>query len=67
MMRLLSFNKIFTKLGSDMKKPDAITVLDDDNWRERIWPIPVSELLYVGRSTARKLMDRCVYTMDKVQ
>ena len=48
MMRLLSFNKIFTKLGSDMKKPDAITVLDDDNWRERIWPIPVSELLYVG-------------------
>lgn len=60
----VSFNKIFTKLGSDMKKPDAITVLDDDNWRERIWPIPVSELLYVGRSTARKLMDRCVYTIS---
>ena len=59
----VSFNKIFAKLGSDMKKPDAITVLDDDNWRERIWPIPVSELLYVGRSTARKLMDRCVYTI----
>ena len=59
----VSFNKIFAKLGSDMKKPDAVTVLDDSNWRERIWPIPVSELLYVGRSTTRKLMERCVYTI----
>ena len=59
----VSFNKIFAKLGSDMKKPDAITVLDDANWKERIWPIPVSDLLYVGRSTTRKLMERCVYTI----
>ena len=59
----VSFNKIFAKLGSDMKKPDAVTVLDDSNWRERIWPIPVSELLYVGRSTTKKLMERCVYTI----
>lgn len=59
----VSFNKIFAKLGSDMKKPDAVTILDDSNWRERIWPIPVSELLYVGRSTTPKLMERCVYTI----
>ena len=59
----VSFNKIFAKLGSDMKKPDAVTVLDKANWRERIWPLPVSELLYVGRATTRKLMSRCVYTI----
>lgn len=59
----VSFNKIFAKLGSDMKKPDAVTVLDKANWRERIWPLPVSELLYVGRATTRKLMERCVYTI----
>ena len=51
----VSFNKIFAKLGSDMKKPDATTVLSPDNFRERVWPLPVSELLYVGLSTRRRL------------
>ena len=59
----VSFNKIFAKLGSDMKKPDAVTVLDENNWKERIWPLPVSELLFVGRATTKKLMDRAVYTI----
>ena len=51
----VSFSKILAKLGSDMKKPDAVTVLDGSNWRERVWPLDVSELLYVGRATGRKL------------
>ena len=59
----VSFNKIFAKLGSDMKKPDAVTVLDETNWQERVWPLPVSELLYVGRATTKKLMSRAVYTI----
>ena len=59
----VSFNKIFAKLGSDMKKPDAITILDEDNWRQRIWPLAVSELLFVGRATTRKLMDRNILTI----
>lgn len=52
----VSFSKIFAKLGSDMKKPDAITVIDEDNFRDRVWPLPVSDLLYVGHATTRKLM-----------
>jgi len=59
----VSFNKILAKLGSDMKKPDAVTVLDDINWRERVWPLAASEILYVGRATTRKLVRYGVYTI----
>ncbi|MPN53862.1 DNA polymerase IV [bioreactor metagenome] len=45
----VSFNKIFAKLGSDLKKPDATTVIRRDNFKEKVWPLPVSDLLYVGR------------------
>ena len=51
----ISFNKVFAKLGSDYKKPDATTVFTDDNWQEKIWPLPVEDLLFVGRHTAEKL------------
>lgn len=51
----ISFNKVFAKLGSDYKKPDATTVFRDDNWQEIIWPMPVSDLLFVGRHTTDKL------------
>lgn len=48
----VSFNKIFAKLGSDYKKPDATTVFPPDGWKELIFPLPVKDLLYVGKSTA---------------
>ncbi len=51
----VSFNKIFAKLGSDLKKPDAITVINRENFKRKIWPLPARDLLYVGRSTSRKL------------
>ena len=51
----VSFNKIFAKLGSDYKKPDAITTMHRDEFRKKAWPLPASDLLYVGRSTAVKL------------
>lgn len=51
----VSWNKIFAKLGSDYRKPDAVTVIDRTNYRSIAWPLPVSDLLYVGRATNKKL------------
>ena len=51
----VSYNKIFAKLGSDMKKPDATTVITRDKFQEIVWPLPVSDLLYVGQATHNKL------------
>ena len=51
----VSWNKVFAKLGSDYKKPDAITCISRDNYREIVWPLPVEDLLYVGRATSAKL------------
>ena len=51
----VSFNKVFAKLGSDYKKPDATTVISRENWKELVWPLPVGDLLFVG-GAARKLL-----------
>lgn len=51
----VSFNKIFAKLGSDLKKPDAVTVIPRESFREIVWPLPVGDLLYVGPATRSKL------------
>lgn len=51
----VSYNKIFAKLGSDYKKPDAVTAISHENYKDMVWTLPVSDLLYVGRSTTKKL------------
>ncbi len=51
----VSFNKVFAKLASDYKKPDAITVISKDNFRQIAFPLPVSDLLFVGKRTAEEL------------
>lgn len=51
----VSWNKIFAKLGSDYRKPDAVTSITRENYREIVWPLPVEELLYVGRATSARL------------
>lgn len=51
----VSFNKIFAKLGSDMKKPDAVTVITKDGFKDKIWTLPVSDMLFAGPHTAEKL------------
>ena len=59
----VSYNKIFAKLGSDMKKPDATTVITSERFKEIVWPLPVSDLLYVGRATHAKLKRYCIKTI----
>ena len=59
----VSYNKVFAKLGSDMKKPDATSVITPENFRETAWPLPVSDLLYVGPATTRKLAQFGIHTI----
>jgi len=49
----VSWNKTFAKIGSDLKKPDAITVITRENYRDVIHPLPVSSMLFVGRKTVQ--------------
>ena len=51
----VSFNKVFAKLASELKKPDAVTEIREDNYKEIVWKLPVNELLFVGKSTAETL------------
>ena len=51
----VSWNKAFSKLGSDYKKPDAVTEFNKGNYKEKVWSLPVGSLLFVGRSTTKKL------------
>jgi len=62
----VSFNKVFAKLGSDYKKPDAVTVFTRENFREKIWPLPAGELLYVGPATKRKLRGYGIETIGQL-
>lgn len=62
----VSFNKIFAKLGSDYKKPDAVTVITKDNYKDIVWPLDAGDLLYVGRSTKRRLSSLGVHTIGEL-
>ena len=62
----VSFNKIFAKLGSDMKKPDAITCIPRERFREIVWPLPVGDLLYCGPSSVRRLAGYGVHTIGQL-
>lgn len=59
----VSFNKVFAKLGSDMIKPDGLVVIDEENYQQLVWPLPVEELIYIGRATKRKLNEFGIKTI----
>ncbi len=59
----VSFNKVFAKLASELKKPDAVTEITRENYREKAWRLPVTELLFVGKSTAETLRKIGVHTI----
>lgn len=62
----VSFNKVFAKLGSDMKKPDAVTVIPRETFREKIWNLPLSNMIGAGRATTAKLNDYGIYTLGEL-
>ena len=62
----VSFNKVFAKLGSDLKKPDATTVIPPEGWRDIVWPLPVGDMLFAGRSTQRVLGQYGIETIGQL-
>lgn len=62
----ISWNKIYAKLGSDYKKPDAITEFNRENYKSMIWQLPASNLLYVGRQTRKKLQKLGIRTIGEL-
>jgi len=61
-----SFNKVFAKLGSDYKKPDATTIISRENFRDIVWPLPVGDLLYAGYATRKRLARINVNTIGQL-
>lgn len=62
----VSFNKIFAKLGSDLKKPDAITCIDEEHFKEQIWPLPACEMMGIGMKTYQNLYKKRIRTIGDV-
>lgn len=62
----VSFNKIFAKFGSDYKKPDAITCITRENFKDIVWNSPTGDLLYVGKATKNKLNRIGIYTIGDI-
>ena len=62
----VSYNRIFSKLGSDYRKPNGITVITKDNYKQIVWPLPASELLFVGSVRKRVLSGVGIYTIGDI-
>lgn len=59
----VSFNKVFAKMGSDLKKPDAVSVISPDSFKQIIWPLKVSAMIGIGRSTEKILHEFGIFTI----
>ena len=59
----VSFNKIFAKMGSDYKKPDATTVILGEDYKAILWPLPVSDLMFAGKASVKILNEKGIYTV----
>lgn len=62
----VSFNKVFAKLGSDMKKPDATTVIPAERWQSMVWPLPLGDMLFAGRTATETLRKYGIETVGQL-
>ena len=62
----VSFNKVFAKLGSDMKKPDATTLISKENYKEKVWCLKANEMIFVGRRTFKTLQEYGIITIGDI-
>lgn len=62
----VSFNKVFAKLGSDMKKPDATTIISQENYKEKVWCLNANEMIFVGRRTFATLQKYGINTIGEI-
>jgi len=62
----VSFNKVFAKLGSDMKKPDAVTIISEADFKNKLWPLGVSEMIGIGEATTLKLKRYGIRTLGNL-
>ena len=56
-------NKIFAKMGSDYKKPDATTVILGEDYKTILWPLPVSDLMFAGKASVNLLNQKGIFTV----
>ncbi len=62
----VSFNKCFAKLGSDLNKPNGISIISRDNFKSTVWPLPVESLLWVGKSTKTRMNNLGILTVGDI-
>ena len=62
----ISENKLLAKMASDFRKPDRVHTLWKEEIPDKMWPLPVSDLFFVGRATAKKLFNLGIHTIGEL-
>ena len=62
----VSYNKIFAKMGSEYKKPDATTLITRENYKDILWPLSAGEMFFVGKATLEKLTRSGIKTIGDI-
>ena len=62
----VSFNLLFSKIGSDYRKPNSVTVITHNNYQEMVWPLPANDLLFVGDFRKNVLLQAGINTIGDI-